>query len=516
MSISSPPGWSDPRWVLPLAALAGLISPLAYAPFGWFWVALLSPAVLFALVARAPRRLALQAAYLHGVCYYAAGGHWIWFSVGEFGGGPLVATVFCVVLALLFGLITWLLVRIWFALRPAGEAPSLMVTLPAAWLLLEWVQGWIFTGTTWLQLGYSQTDSWLGGYAPLLGSLGISLLLAVMAGALAWAVLTPSARGRGLVAVAVVAVFGTGWALDRPWTQPSGEPIRVALLQGNVSQDEKWEPAVRERTLALYQRLTERHWDVDLVIWPETAVPAYLHQVQDDYLLPLAEEAEFRGTDLLIGLPVLDREQPRGRVFNSVLALGSTVDFYHKQHLVPFGEYVPFRQQLGGLLDVFGAPMSDFTPGWRANTLNVAGHAVGVFICYEITFPGQVRRVLPAAEVLVNVSNDGWFGNSVGPHQHFQMARMRAMETGRPLLRSTNTGITAAVDERGRVVARAPQFTVDALVAEVTPHQGMTPYARAGDWPVIGAFTLMLLLSAGLRWLAPRLKTDPLETDQSA
>lgn len=496
---STSPAWSsDPRRILLLALVAGLLSPLAYAPFGWSWVAIVSPAVLFALVARAPRRIALWAAYVHGVGFYAAGGHWIWVSVGEFGGGPLVATIFFIVLALLFGLITWLVVRVWMWIRPHSEAMALLVTFPAAWLLLEWVRSWIFTGTTWLQLGYSQTDTWLAGYAPLVGSLGISLVLAMMAGALAWVVLNRSPRNGLAVLTGILLVYGLGWAVDRPWTWPSGEPVRIALLQGNIPQDRKWQLQVQDYTMSLYERLTRRHLgSADLVIWPETAVPAFMHQVQQDYLLPLAAEAEQHGTDLLIGLPVMDRDD--SRVFNSVLALGSSVDFYHKQHLVPFGEYVPFRDAFGGMLDLFGAPLSDFSSGWNSNTLRVAGHEVAVSICYEITFPGEVRTFLPRAELLVNVSNDAWFGNSVGPHQHFQIARMRAIETGRPLVRSTNTGITAAVDERGRVIAQVPQFAVDALVVDVVPHQGATPYVRTGDWPVLILTSLGLILSLGLR-----------------
>lgn len=496
---STSPAWSDdPRRILPLAVLAGLLSPFAFAPFGWGWVGIVSPALLFALVARAPRRIALLAAYLYGVAFYAAGGHWIWFSVGEFGGGPLVATVFCIVLALCFGLITWLVVRIGFWLRPRNEAVALLVTLPAAWLLLEWTRSWIFTGTTWLQLGYSQTDSWLSGYAPLIGSLGISLLLAVTAGALAWTILNYSRRTGLTMLAGLVLMYGLGWAVDRSWTQPSGEPVRIALLQGNISQEQKWQPRVQDQTLALYERLTRRYWgSADLVVWPETAVPAFMHDVQQEHLLPLAAEAEHHGTDLLIGLPVLD--QDNSRVFNSVLALGNSVDFYHKQHLVPFGEYVPFRTALGSMLDMFGAPMSDFSPGWSSNSLQVAGHDVAISICYEITFAGEVRAFLPGAEMLVNVSNDAWFGNSIGPHQHFQIARMRAIETGRPLVRSTNTGITAAVDERGRVIDRAPQFVVDALMVEVVPHQGMTPYVRMGDWPALALVALGLLMSLGLR-----------------
>ncbi|MCH8504298.1 MAG: apolipoprotein N-acyltransferase [Ectothiorhodospiraceae bacterium] len=423
----------------------------------------------------------------------------MYVSVGEFGGGPVVAVVFCVILALAFGLLIWAVGRLWYWLRPGSDALGLMVTLPACWMVVEWVRSWLFTGTTWLQLGYSQTDTWLAGLAPVLGAFGLSVLLAVLAGVLAWAALAPARRTGGIAVAAVVVSLLTGALLARDWTQPAGEAIQVALLQGNVPQDEKWVPENRKPIMDRYQRLTSRFWGVDVIIWPETAIPAFFHQVTTDYLAPLALEAEERGTDVLVGVPSWDRET--GRVFNSVVSVGSEVDFYHKRHLVPFGEYVPFRSALGGMLDVFGAPMSDFSPGWEANTLRLGGHDMAVFICYEITFPNQVREYLPRAEVLVNVSNDAWFGGSVGPHQHFQKARMRALEMGRPLLRSTNTGITAAVDHRGEVIARVPQFALDALLVEVTPHAGLTPYARWGDWPALLLVLAGLLVTAGVRWL---------------
>lgn len=492
------PGPRQRRWIYLLAAISGGLSPLIYAPFGWSLLALLVPAVLFALVLPLPRRLAFEAAYVHGVAYYAAGGHWIWYSVGEFGGGPLVATVFCVLLALGFGLLTLAVVALAWVLRPGQRLAMLLLTLPASWVALEWVQSWLFTGTTWLQLGYSQTDGWLGAYAPLIGPLGISLLLAMLAGGLVAAMLARSVQGKVLAMTAVIAVWLGGAALDRDWTEPAGDPLQVALLQGNIAQDEKWEPDNRVRTLELYRRLNDRYLGVDLIVWPETAVPAFYHHVIDSYLVPVAEEAAEHGTDLLMGIPSYDADSRR--IFNSVLALGRDVGFYHKRHLVPFGEYVPFRGLLGGALDVFGAPMSDFSAGWRAEPLSVAGQRAAVSICYEITFPNEVRDFLPDATLLVNVSNDGWFGTSIGPHQHFQISRMRARETGRPLLRSTNTGITAAVDHRGRIIARAPQFSVEALATEITPMQGSTPYTRTGDLPVLLALSGMLLLSGVLSW----------------
>ncbi|MDN3517357.1 apolipoprotein N-acyltransferase [Aquisalimonas lutea] len=481
-----------------LALIGGALCPLAYAPFGWWPVAFLAPAVLVYLVADPDRGWALPA-YAWGVGWFAAGGFWIYHSVMFYGGGLWAAIVFCLVLALLFGLIPLLAVGLWRLVRPRHEALALMAALPLAWVLVEWVRGWLFTGITWLQLGYTQTDTWLNGFAPVIGSLGISLLVATGAGALAWAARQPGQQRIVPVAAGVALVFVAGLALRQAdWTTTAGEPLSAALLQGNIGQDVKWDPEYRAFIMDRYRRLTSEHWGADLVVWPETAVPMYQDRASAEYLAPLGDEAAFHGTDLLLGLPTFDESSRRA--YNSVMALGDQVGFYHKRHLVPFGEYVPFRAYLGGLLDVFGAPMGDFSAGTSAGTLRAGGRVAAISICYEVIFPRLMATALPEATYLVNVSNDGWFGRTIGPHQHLQMARMRAMEFRRPLLRSTNTGITAAVDERGRIIERAPQFRPASLAATIQPRQGATPYLRWLNAPVVAVCAIGLIAFGALRW----------------
>lgn len=481
-----------------LALVGGALCPLAYAPLGWWPVAFLAPAVLVYLVADSERGWALPA-YAWGVGWFAAGGFWVYHSVMFYGGGLWAAIVFCIVLALLFGLIPLLAVGLWRVLRPRHEALALMVALPLAWVLVEWIRGWLFTGITWLQLGYTQTDTWLNGFAPVIGSLGISLLVAVGAGALAWAARRPGQQRILPVAAGVALVFVAGLLLRQAdWTATAGEPLSAVLLQGNISQDVKWDPEYREFIMDRYRRLTSEHWGADLVVWPETAVPMYQSRASAEYLSPLADEAAFHGTDLLLGLPTFDESSRRA--YNSVMALGEQVGFYHKRHLVPFGEYVPFREYLGGLLDVFGAPMGDFSSGTSGGTLRAGGQIAAISICYEVIFPRLMATALPEATYLVNVSNDGWFGRTIGPHQHLQMARMRAMEFRRPLLRSTNTGITAAVDESGRITERAPQFRPASLTATIQPRQGATPYLRWLNTPVVGVCVIGLIAFGALRW----------------
>lgn len=496
---------------LTLALLAGAAITLAFAPFHLWWLAILSPAVLFWLLARSPRRLGLRAAYVYGVGYFGAGGHWIAFSVAQYGAGPVPAFVFCLLLALLFGLLIWACARLWYWLVGSALQRSwaLWLVLPACWVLIEWVRGWLFTGTTWLQLGYSQAGAgWFGGVAPLIGALGISALFAVLAGGAAMALLAVEAapwqprRWRAALLAPLLLGGGLalgGVALERvDWTEPAGDPLTAALLQGNVPQDQKWQWEHRAEQIERYLTLSRAHWGADVVIWPETAVPVYQHQVQRSLLDPLAAEAAESGSAVLVGLPSTDAD--RLRIFNSLLLLDQEAPVaYHKRHLVPFGEYVPFRRQLGPLLDVFGAPLGDFTAGDTASMFTIADAVLAPSICYEITMPQLVRDFLPAATVLVNVSNDAWFGASIGPEQHYQMARMRALEMGRPLLRATNDGVTAAVDHRGLELARLPRFAIAALPVTVEPRGGVTPYARFGDRPLLAVLLVVLLAALAMR-----------------
>jgi apolipoprotein N-acyltransferase len=283
------------------------------------------------------------------------------------------------------------------------------------------------------------------------------------------------------------------------WSEPAGRPITASLVQGNVPQNLKWRPEQRGLTIDLYTRLSREHWKTsDVVVWPETALPAYYHQAEE-FLRGLANDANGNGADLVLGLPVMEGQE-YGRYYNSVVRVGETPQFYHKNHLVPFGEYIPLKSALGGLLDILQVPMADFSRGGAAQPLlDVAGHKTGVSICYEDAFGEEVIRGLPEAELLINVSNDAWFGDSLAPHQHLQMARLRAQETARPMLRATNNGVSALIDHRGRLLAVSPQFEVFVLKGEVQPRRGATPYVLTGNAPVLLWVLTGLVVTAILR-----------------
>lgn len=473
------------------ALIAGALTVLAFAPFDLFWLPPLTLALWAQLTREATPGRAFQVGWLFGLGFLGAGVSWLHISIDQFGnvGTPLAmlfTLAFILAMALYFGLVGWLLGRLGAGL----PGPWWLLLLPAAWTLVEWLRGWLLTGFPWLALGYSQVDAPLGGYAPLLGVYGVSGLLALSAALLLQ--LGQPGRQRLLWGGLLLALWlGGGLLRQVSWTQPSGAPLEVGLVQANIPQALKWDQAMRQASIDRYLALTRAHWGKRLLIWPETAVPDFLHRVLEPLLEPLAQEADRHGSSLLVGIPFMNLETRQ--YYNAAFVVGSE-EVYFKRHLVPFGEFLPFKPLLGPLLSFMEIPMSDFSagaPGARP-LVRVAGHWVGVSICYEDAFGEEVREALPEADMLVNLSNDAWFGDSLAPHQHLQIARLRALETGRPLLRATNTGISALIGPRGELLARSRAFEEVVVTGGVQPMTGMTPYARLGNGAAVGLGLLAL------------------------
>jgi apolipoprotein N-acyltransferase len=468
------------------SVLAGAATVLAFAPFGLHPFALLTLALLIHLWMRAPPQRCALLGFAFGAGLFGAGVSWVYVSLHQFGGmaAPLAVfatLVFCALLALFPAVAGWLQARV-----PASDAARAVLLIPATWVLCEWMLSWIFTGFPWLALGYSAAGWPLQGYAPLGGVYMVSFVIVSAAGML-W--LLAGQKPRFLVVL--LFVIGTGEALRHvAWTVPAGAPVPTALLQGNIEQAMKFHPERAPRILETYARLAEGT-QARLVILPETALPAFLDRIAPAYLARLDAVGKRNEGDLLIGVPY---RTGRDAYYNSALSLGvSPRQIYHKVHLVPFGEFVPpgFRWTL----DVLSIPLSDFSRGsFDQPPLEVAGQRVAVNICYEDVFGAEIARSLPEATLLVNMSNVAWFGDSLAPAQHLQIARLRAIETGRMHLTATNTGITAAIDRDGRVLARLEQFTEGRLEIPAQGYAGATPYVRLRDWPVVVACLLIFAL----------------------
>ena len=470
-----------------LALAAGAVSLLGFSPTDLSWAWLGATAVLVHLWIHADSpRAAAWSGFWFGMGLFGAGVSWVYVSISRFGGmaAPLALLTtlgFCAYLALFPALAGWLQAR-W----RAPEAIRACLVIPAIFTFTDWLRGWLLTGFPWLAPGYVAIDSPLAGFAPVAGVHAVTLASFTCAGLL-WCVTRRSSRWAALAVLA--AVFAAGAALRTvEWTVPAGVPVSASLLQGNIPQQIKFSPERYAQMLETYARLAEES-RAQLIVLPETAVPRYLDRVDPRYLARLEAVARRNGGDLLLGVPT---RSAAGHGFNSVVSLGeSPRQTYHKVHLVPFGEFVP--PGLSGIVRVLSIPMSDFSGGASEQPpLAVAGQRIAVNICYEDAFPEEIAPRAAEATLLVNVSNVAWFGDSLAPAQHLQIARMRSLETGRATLTTANTGITAAIDRDGRVIARLPQF-VEAKLEVATPvYTGLTPYAGAGDILVLAAILLLL------------------------
>ena len=472
-----------------IAFLAGAASVFAFAPFGLEPLAFLTLALLIHFWIDAPPRRCAWLGFWFGLGLFGAGVSWVYVSLSRFGGMPpvlagIATALFCAFLALFPAAAGWMQARI---PAPAGIRACLLI--PAAWVLFEWTLTWIFTGFPWLAIGYTAAGWPLQGYAPLGGVYAVSFVTLAIAGML-WLV----AQHRPMFLIAIVAVVGVGEALRRvEWSQKAGEPVSVALLQGNIEQEMKFRPERAATILLTYARLAEGT-RARLVIFPETALPAFLDRIDPAYLALLESVGKRNQGDLLVGVPFRRGEE----YYNSVVSLGTSPrQLYHKVHLVPFGEFVP--PGFGWTLSVLSIPLSDFSRGAPERApLEVAGQRVAMNICYEDVFGAEMARSLPEATMLVNVSNVAWFGDSLAPAQHLAIARLRAIETGRMHLTATNSGITAAIDRDGRVLKRLPQFTEDRLEIDAQGYTGATPYVKLRDWPVV-LLSLAILAAAVIR-----------------
>jgi apolipoprotein N-acyltransferase len=483
-----------PRASSLIALFAGAGVVAAFAPIGIYPTALVCPALLIWLWLCAARPgHAAWIGFAFGMGMFLTGVSWVYVSLSVFGGMPMPLAVFATVLYCAF--LSWPLAMAGYLQQKIPASQTLRVTclIPALWMLAEMARGLGLTGFPWLLLGYASTDTPLAGYAPVTGVYGVSLLGMICAGLLLRFILTP----RDFVApIVLVAILGAGAALRTvAWTQPAGEPFVAAVLQGNVEQSMKFEESRFAKTLDTYARLASES-RAKLIVLPETAVPRFLDNVDPAYMGALDSIAKRNGGDILVGVPT---RRDQTHYFNSVVSRGvSRPQIYSKVHLVPFGEFVlPGFRWIVGILHI---PMSDFSRGSPAQKpMDVAGQKVAVNICYEDVFGEEIIRPLPEATMLVNVSNMAWFGDSLAPMQHLQMARMRTIETGRVMLAATNTGMSAAIDRDGRLLGQIPQFTEGRLEALVRGYTGATPYVRVGNWLALAVAAILIVLSAALR-----------------
>ena len=471
-----------------LAAFIGATTTLAFAPFSYWPIAIFSPFLLLLLLNKQSTKAGFFIAFAWGLGQFGTGINWVHVSIDTFGGMPKAASV--TLMSLLVSYLAFYPALFGALLNryfPKTNAQRLIVAAPIIWLVTDWLRGWVMTGFPWLWLGYSQIDSPLNSYAPVSGVEAITLMLWLIAGSFALVAMT---KKWAYLAIPT-AVFVVAFALNQvSWVKPDpSTKTSFALIQGNIDQKMKWVPSHRWPTLMKYTDISRDNWGTDIIIWPEAAIPA-LESDLPAFLHNLDTAAKANNSALITG--VLSQDD-MGRFYNNVLTLGQnglgpydydTAKRYSKHHLLPFGEFVPFGDLLRPIAPFFNLPMSSFQRGdFIQPNLVASGRHLVAALCYEIIFSEQVRQnVTPDTDFILTLSNDAWFGHSIGPLQHMEIARMRALELGKPLIRATNNGVTAVTDYKGRITKQVPQFQTEVLKAEVTSTSGNTPYRSLGSW----------------------------------
>ncbi len=471
----------SPRYLLAISL--GATAVLGFAPFYLFPIPILALLGLFMLWQKTNNpKTAFKLGFAFGLGLYIVGIYWIYISLHDFGGMPWWFAGFCTFCLCAFMALFPALVG-YFSKRIG----LLWLSVPVLWGVSDWVRSWIFTGFPWLTLGYSQVPySPLAGFAPVVGIYGVSVITALIAALIAAWIGKPNLiyKRNSIAVITLLLVIG-GVLKAVEWTTPIGKPLQTSLLQGNIPQDIKWSPENAQRTIDSYLHMMQQS-KAQLIILPETALPVIASQLDDSVKEALTMHARQNGGDIIVGMVEYDLDN--NAYYNSALSFGSAPSqVYRKNHLVPFGEFIPLKKIFGWIYrDWLNMPLSDLSRGgWEQASMRVAGQQIGVNICYEDVFGNEIIRQLPESTLLVNISNDAWYGRSIAADQHLQFSQARALETGRMMLRATNTGATATVDTHGYVLAHAPHDQAVILETHVQGYTGNTPYVRWGNWPFI-------------------------------
>jgi len=498
--------------VIPL--IAGSLFPFGFAPFEYTLVAPLTTGVLFLLWSSEKSRTAAIFGLYFGLGAFLVGVSWVFISLHSYGNMPaplaaLVVAVFVFIMGLYPALCGFLQGFFWRLPRLL----RMLVVMPIFWVLLEWLRSRLFGGFPWLLLGYSQADTVLGSWAPISGVFSVSLASAVTGSAVIM-ILIGTLRERITAVVVVIVVFASAILVkDLVFVLPDGKPIKIAVIQNNIPLTQKWNPNAAEDIANNYLETSANEIDADLIVWPESAIPIYFDQLPTIFLRQLLEHP----SDYLFGVLERTTDSP-SKYFNSAVGVSSDFALYRKRQLVMFGEYLPMPFLFRWILNYLDIPMSVFTSwGYQQSPMQLADRQVGVTICYEDAFQSRVTEMLPEATVLANISEDAWFGDSLASWQRLQIARMRALEARRPIIRSSNNGLSALINHFGKVIEMAPMFESVVLRGEVQPMTGTTPFIRFGNLPLFFVLGLGLIVCLWrIRVLRKGSRVSTIGSDNSA
>ncbi len=479
-----------------IVLIAGALLPLAFAPINIYSLSFFSLATLCYFWMDAKPSQAFWTGLVYGIGFFSVGVSWVFISINTYGNTPLLISIvmtalFILIFSVYIALQGWIVRRFF---HHSSNAIFCLCVFPAMWVIWEWVRATAFTGFPWLLIGYTQMSTPLKGFAPIIGVYGVSLIVAFIGGCLVLLLRSNPIRIKIISAGFIFAFILAGWVLKPiQWTKPIGTPITTSLIQGNVAQTMKWEPQHLTNILNKYKHLTEQHWKSRLIIWPEAAIPAFPQDVQG-FINQINQAAKTKGVYLIAGLPMANTITQK--YYNGLLMMGAGSGQYLKRHLVPFGEYMPLQFLFNWFIKYFNVPMSNFSAGpYHQAPLKVDSFNIAPFICYEIAYPSLVLDSAENAQMLLLIVDDSWFGNSLAPYQHIQMAQMRSLETGRYTLVSTNTGVTTFINPKGKMLITAPLDKTEVITHDVIAMAGKTPLMIWRYYPVI--FIMLLMLLAG-------------------
>lgn len=480
-----------------ICLFAGALAVCAFAPFYLPWLAPIALLPLLFCLRKSSRLQAFFFGLIFGVGFFGLGASWIYISIHRFGGtNVLIASIITGLFVLVLSLFIACQTYIFTVVFKTDKNYKWLLGFPASWALFEWIRSWALTGFPWLLLGYSQTNACLKGYASIVGTYGVSFLV-VLTATLIFLIFVRPWKYKIYFVISLIAIWFLGFGLTYiHWTKPTGNSLSVSLIQGNIPQQMKWDENSMKMSLDRYLNLTKTQWKNDLIIWPEAAVPLPLPQAKS-YIDSLDQLARKNKISIILGIPIQASDTS---YYNSAIAIGESSGEYDKQHLVPFGEYVPFEKILRGLIQFFDLPMSSFIPNPHTTKwLIVKNIPIAPFICYEIAYENLVWKALPKAQILLTITNDAWFGKSFASMQHLQIGQMRSIESGRYTLFVGNSGITAIIAPAGCLSAAIQSFQTNVLHGKVYAMTGSTPWTLYGSWPIIILLFIFILVGFKFR-----------------
>jgi apolipoprotein N-acyltransferase len=479
----------------------GGISPLSFAPYNIWLTGLVSVAVFAGLstYSRSAKDFFYHA-FAFAIAYFATGVSWVYVSIYHFGSASFLLSL--LLTALFVSFVAFVFALPFYALKWIKPNLRLFIGIPLIWVLSEWIRTWFLTGFPWLFIGYSHVDNGLAGWAPIGGVLLLSLW-AILSSCLLTSLFSQqfSTKTKYVSSVLIISLWLGGYGLKNiQWTSTidnaNNSDITIGLVQPNIPQELRWTKEYQDTIKQRLRLLSQPLWKNDWIIWPEAAIPSVYHNSLD-FIEETRALAKQHNTTVISGVlyDQVSADSNQQQYFNSIIGIGDSEGIYHKQRLVPFGEYVPLENWIRGLIEFFNLPFSVISSGPAGQkNLRVGQYTLANAICYEITYPALVATLAADANVLLTVSNDAWFGDSIGPLQHFQMVRMRAIEVGRYIIRGTNNGVSAIIKPNGEVQQQSEQFIMTSMEGSVLPMVGSTPFMYWKNYLVLSLLLIMGLI----------------------